>query len=127
MAATTKEYVLEGRTTFSSLQTIRGVAPNVIPAVLASGPDLEYENHEALGAVGDHEDIQRAFPCTYGRARISLKPAAGGAGSVPRKPLRVGVVLSGGQVTMAFFYTNTMHLHANIKNMQTQTLTNTHT
>jgi diphosphate-dependent phosphofructokinase len=55
---------------------------------------MAYDTHEALGAVADHEDIQREFPRTYGRARISLKkdysPAA-------MHPLKFGVVLSGGQ------------------------------
>jgi diphosphate-dependent phosphofructokinase len=62
--------------------------------VLELGPHLAMENHEALGAVADHEDIQKCFPKTYGRSRISLK-----ASDVKNacKPVRVGVVLSGGQ------------------------------
>lgn len=57
-------------------------------------PNLTFETHEALGAVADHEDIQKCFPKTYGKARISLK--ASGTTKV-HEPLRVGVVLSGGQ------------------------------
>ena len=52
------------------------------------------ENHEALGAVADHEDIQKCFPKTYGLARMSLKEAKE---KKTFSPLRVGVVLSGGQ------------------------------
>ena len=62
---------------------------------MESAPFLTYETHEALGAVADHEDIQKCFPKTYGKARISLK----GTGDATKvfAPLRVGVVLSGGQ------------------------------
>jgi diphosphate-dependent phosphofructokinase len=61
---------------------------------LEKGPHLEIENHEALGAVADHEDIKKCFPHTYGRARISLKECAV---KKTHAALRVGVVLSGGQ------------------------------
>ena len=66
----------------------------VLPSILQAGPNLTYESHEALGAVDDHEDIEKAFPKTYGRARISLKPTTT---TTTHTPLRVGVVLSGGQ------------------------------
>ena len=67
----------------------------ILPSVLQSC-HLEIENKEALGAVADHEDIEKAFPNTYGMPRIVLKPASGEEPAT-RKPLKVGVVLSGGQ------------------------------
>ena len=71
-----------------------------LPAILRAGPNLTYESHEALGAVADHEDIQKAFPKTYGRARISLQPASS---ITTHTPMRVGVVLSGGQAPGGLF------------------------
>ena len=62
--------------------------------VLQAAPNLGFDSHEALGAVNDHEQIAQQFPRTYGRARISLKETAQ---PVTTAPLRVGVVLSGGQ------------------------------
>ena len=55
---------------------------------------MVYDSHEALGAVADHADIQKEFPKTYGRARISLKAAPA---PTAKQPLKFGVVLSGGQ------------------------------
>ena len=89
-----KPFVNEGREGFSPLQEARMAAAMILPAILEHGPNLTYESHEALGAVDDHEDIEKAFPKTYGRARISLKQAAAPSTT---SPLRVGVVLSGGQ------------------------------
>jgi diphosphate-dependent phosphofructokinase len=61
---------------------------------LSSAPNVAFDTHEALGAVADHDDIRNAFPKTYGRARISLRPSETvGVFS----PIKVGVVLSGGQ------------------------------
>jgi diphosphate--fructose-6-phosphate 1-phosphotransferase len=57
---------------------------------------LALEQHEALGAFGDHEDIQRLFPNTYGRPRVSVKSDPFNC-EASRPPLRIGVVLSGGQ------------------------------
>jgi len=86
---------LEGRNNaFSSLQRARLNAPMELPSILMHSPNLTYEAHEALGAVADHDDIKNCFPRTYGKARISLKPA----NTITKyDPMRVGVVLSGGQ------------------------------
>jgi diphosphate--fructose-6-phosphate 1-phosphotransferase len=92
------EVKLEGRSTFSKLQLARRAATSLLPSVFKAAPNLAYETHEALGAVADHADIEKAFPKTYGRARISLKAATGAA--APKGghvPLRVACVLSGGQ------------------------------
>jgi len=51
--------------------------------------------NEALGAAADHEEIQKAFPSTYGRPRVTIRSSPEGQ-SQP-KPIRIGVVLSGGQ------------------------------
>ena len=93
---------LEGRNdAFSLLQRARMVQPMTLPSILQQhGPNLSYESHEALGAVADHEDIKKAFPKTYGRARISLKPATS---ITTHTPMRVGVVLSGGQAPGGLF------------------------
>lgn len=79
---------------FSVLQSIRKQAANVIPKVLESPRNIVIENNEALGAVADHEDIQKAFPNTYGRPRVTLRSSPT---PVSLQSLRVGVVLSGGQ------------------------------
>lgn len=55
---------------------------------------MSYEKKEALGAVDDHEEIEKLFPATYGQARIVLTTSDAPAASSPK---RVGVVLSGGQ------------------------------
>ena len=61
--------------------------------VLKNPSQVVIENNEALGAAADHEDIQRAFPSTYGRPRVTIRSN----GDFNSKPLRIGVVLSGGQ------------------------------
>lgn len=87
--------VVNPRHTFSALQTQRMHAPGALPAVLRNGAKITLENKEALGAVADHDAIRAAFPTTYGRARVVLKPTEDCG--VPERPLRIGVVLSGGQ------------------------------
>jgi len=89
-----KEFQLTPRSTFSPLQEIAKKREILLPSVLAT-PNIEYEEKEALGAVADHEEIQKCFPKTYGRARIALKKATPSASST--SPLKIGVVLSGGQ------------------------------
>lgn len=81
-----------------SLTYIRRVTKPDIPNVLKSVSNfsLSYDSHEALGAVDDHEDIEKQFPHTYGGARISFKKTQSEIASL-RDPIRMGVVLSGGQ------------------------------
>jgi diphosphate-dependent phosphofructokinase len=83
------------KSTFSPLQEIERRKEIMLPTVLKSA-HLQYENKEALGAVSDHADIEKWFPKTYGKARIHLTPATGES-PAQRKPLKVAVVLSGGQ------------------------------
>mmetsp|Transcript_12849 Transcript_12849/g.24184 ORF Transcript_12849/g.24184 Transcript_12849/m.24184 type:complete len:1062 (+) Transcript_12849:98-3283(+) len=83
----------EARTCYSELQTERLQAPRVLPSVL-SGADVIVEQKEAPGAMSDHEAIQEVFKVTYGKPRVEFV-----ASDQPRadQPLKVGVVLSGGQ------------------------------
>lgn len=85
---------IDGRKTFSPLQAIGKERALLLPAVLAS-PALRLEAKEALGAVADHADIEERFPSTYGRPRVVLEADPSGVASTT--PLRVGVILSGGQ------------------------------
>eukprot|EP01041_Mallomonas_annulata_P009984 gene9985-20762_t len=88
------QHVLKYNKEKSVIGQILKTTPLNLPSVLRQGPNLAYDTHEALGAVADHDDIHRAFPNTYGRARISLKPSGEVKNSAP---FRIGVVLSGGQ------------------------------
>jgi len=81
-------------TSGSPLQILRRSHAVKTPAVFQGDTALTTRDHEALGAVADKEDIQRAFPKTYGRPRISLEKKDG---LLAGAPLRVAVVLSGGQ------------------------------
>jgi diphosphate--fructose-6-phosphate 1-phosphotransferase len=82
----------------SSLQQIRRNQKCELPNVLLKPQSLSISYHEALGAVADHEDIQKSFPSTFGRARISLNcNDTMSSSSSTTSPIRIGVVLSGGQ------------------------------
>jgi len=75
---------------------MRREAITVIPTVLHSPSRVFLETNEALGAAADHEDIQKAFPQTYGMPRVTIKSSLADTLSFP-EGLRIGVVLSGGQ------------------------------
>lgn len=66
--------------------------------VIASSPNLEIEVLEPVAGVAPEgqSDVQQAFPSTFGGSRISLKVSSE---DVPCTKLRIGVVLSGGQVS----------------------------
>lgn len=81
---------------FSLLQSARRDTANVLPKVLDSPSRVVLEINEALGAAADHEDIQKAFPHTYGMPRVTIKNADADVVTLP-DGLRIGVVLSGGQ------------------------------
>ncbi len=67
-----------------------------LPPSLSQGIErVQIKTGAATDSVKDQEAIRAAFPKTYGLPLISLE-AAGTSAEVP-KPLRVGVVLSGGQ------------------------------
>ena len=80
-----------------TLAKVRRDTPSRIPNVLKSAPSLCIQSHEALGAVDNHEEIESIFPCTYGRPRISLHPVDSPNTDAAAVPIRIAVVLSGGQ------------------------------
>ena len=65
----------------------------ILPKLLQSLDLITFQKEQKTEAVGDKEAIEKHFPKTYGR---SLVYATSGKGSLNR-PLKVGVVLSGGQ------------------------------
>lgn len=81
---------IDGKTTFSPLQTIGKQRTLLLPSVLGSTA-LRLQVKEALGAVADHAAIEERFPATYGRPRVVLeKDPTPTASSSPcaTKPLR---------------------------------------
>ena len=85
---------MDAKNTFSKLEDIRRKQANLVPAVLANVLSVKLKKNEALGAVSDHNDIKNKFPKTYGCPRVTLVAAGPERAG---KPLRMGVVLSGGQ------------------------------
>lgn len=90
-----KEVIVKPRGTFSALQDIERRKIVTLPKILHT-TSLVLENKEALGAVDDHEDIEKLFPNTYGMARVVL---AEGSARTTSNPLKIAVVLSGGQAS----------------------------
>lgn len=84
----------------SALGNLRRSTPCALPQVLERAPHISYSSHEALGAVDDHDLIESMFPHSFGGARIALEKIPE-AERDPSKdynvPLRIAVVLSGGQ------------------------------
>ena len=70
----------------------RSFAPR-LPSVLKGA--FASESGEALGAMGDKDKIKELFPKTYGKASVNFVAAA--KDDAASRPIRVGVVLSGGQ------------------------------
>jgi pyrophosphate--fructose-6-phosphate 1-phosphotransferase len=79
----------------STLERARNSYAPRLPSVLSRGlGGIAIRDGEATGAVRDERSIAERFPGTYGRPVLHLTP---GNGSGSTQPLRVGVVLSGGQ------------------------------
>ncbi len=77
----------------SRLQKLRAEYKPELPKILKNLHRIRFEKGKATSAVAHKEDIQREFPQTFGRPIQS-----GIEGDVrKRSPLKVGVVLSGGQ------------------------------
>ena len=74
----------------SELQRVRRAEMPPLPAVLRSS-GFSATVHESLQT---DADIKDKFPCTYGGQRVTVNSS--GTSSGPR-PLRIGLVLSGGQ------------------------------
>jgi diphosphate--fructose-6-phosphate 1-phosphotransferase len=83
----------EPRLAHSQLEDHRRFFKPRLPSTLAGS--FKTVVGEARGAMGDKEKIQALFPKTYGKPTLSFEAAD--EDEVPARPLRVGVVLSGGQ------------------------------
>ena len=83
----------EPRLAHSQLEDHRRFFTPRLPSTLAGA--FKTVVGEARGAMGDKEKIQALFPKTYGKPTLSFEAAD--EDEVPARPLRVGVVLSGGQ------------------------------
>lgn len=81
--------------TRSTLEKARSSYEPRVPETLRAAPGaVSFRAGAATVAVGDTEEIRRRFPHTFGRPTLTL--VEGGDG-IPVRPLRVGIVLSGGQ------------------------------
>ncbi len=79
----------------SALDQHRKAYQPKLPAALRQGVDrVRIKTGSATEPVKDKEAIQTAFPKTYGMPLLSFETVAE---NLPSKPLKVGVVLSGGQ------------------------------
>lgn len=75
----------------SELQRIRKADCPRLPSVLVSGAGVACDTHEAMKAID--EEVRTKFPVTFGSGRVTMKTSPTPLG----KPLRIGLVLSGGQ------------------------------
>lgn len=77
----------------SRLQKLRAEHKPQLPKVLQNLHNIQFQKGGPTSSVGDKEEIHQSFPKTFGR------PILNGKEGDPRtaKPLKVGVVLSGGQ------------------------------
>jgi len=79
----------------SPLQEARYDYSPKLPLVLRGGVDrIALEAGGATESIADRDALRALFPSCYGKPVLKF---ATGAGSTPRKALRVGVILSGGQ------------------------------
>ncbi len=82
---------------FSSLQKARFEYQPKVPQILTTDPAcIEVELGNKTTSVADEEDIAQIFPHTYGAPTLRFVPAKDRKESMFR-PLRVGILLSGGQ------------------------------
>ena len=79
----------------SVLQGIRRTEMPMLPSVLSNPCAVTAVAHEPLSATD--EDVKSKFPCTFGGKRVSIEldPTCGSEAS--SRPMRIGLVLSGGQ------------------------------
>ena len=79
----------------SPLEAARAGYDPRLPEILAEPiGKIAIEEGAATTAASDEQEIARRFPRTYGRPLLRV---VRGRGAEPGRPLRVGVVLSGGQ------------------------------
>jgi len=78
----------------STLQKARTAYQPKLPKALAeNGPAVNIVEGEPTQSVGDQEGIQATFPHTYGLLVVTFEEG----GSAASSPVKVGVILSGGQ------------------------------
>lgn len=79
----------------SELENARAEYKPAVPAMLENGVDhIGIEEGEPTTSLADQEEVKEKFPETWGHPRITFVK---GDGLKDKKPLKVGVVLSGGQ------------------------------
>ncbi len=80
----------------SELQQERAKFQPVLPAILKKGPAfVKPKFGKATKSVADQATVKKIFPNTYGLPAVTF--VKGNNAAVCKKPVRVGVVLSGGQ------------------------------
>jgi pyrophosphate--fructose-6-phosphate 1-phosphotransferase len=79
--------------TKSALDTVRATYSPKLPKALLS-PNLKVEMGSPSESATDKEEIKKLFPFTYGQPIVQLTE---GESNLKNTPLKVGVVLSGGQ------------------------------
>ncbi len=77
----------------SVLQKARAAYQPKLPVALRGG-DIKIELGQATEPKYDRDEIKRLFPNTYGQPEVKI---VAGEGSLNAEPLKIGVVLSGGQ------------------------------
>ncbi len=88
---------IDPRISFSELQNLRKATVNLLPNTFQNPQSIEVSDsiHASSSAKEDAE-VRKAFPHTYGRPGVTLKSGSSVGNATP---LRVGVVLSGGQAS----------------------------
>eukprot|EP01031_Cornospumella_fuschlensis_P028406 gene28406-34293_t len=95
----TTKYTLEPRISFSDLQNLRKVAQVSLPSNLANPRSIEVRELPGTFGLSDQKEaIQKIFPNTYGRPTVTFD-VKNEDSSASSAPLRIGVVLSGGQAS----------------------------
>src|SRR3990170_2039272 len=77
----------------SRLQKLRAEHKPELPKILQNLHNIQFQKGTSTTSVGQKEEIKKSFPKTYGRPILTCKEGDLRASA----PLKVGVVLSGGQ------------------------------
>lgn len=77
----------------SALQSVRSNYQPKLPPALSAGANVKVSAGEPTTPIADKEKIQYLFPNTYGKPIVTFAQGEGGT----TEPIRVGVILSGGQ------------------------------
>lgn len=77
----------------SALQKARATYQPKLPKALRTD-NIKVSYGDPTEPATDREEIKKLFPSTYGQPAVVLEE---GGGNLPAKPIKVGVVLSGGQ------------------------------